>query len=154
MRQQHACGHRTPQSSMDHFQPSVNRKTTLMKFRGDNLITKSPTVFRDVSLIWLEEENLKHTYVDWDLNQQEHHLRGSCWMPYPFLSNIKYSDNNTHVYYHFTALAGSYLCEDLQNKGLGDIPGQIPHIPGKKQGKRWEELSLCQTGSSMQTKAS
>lgn len=32
--------------------------------------------------------------------------------------------------YHFTALAGAYLCEDLQDEGLGDIPGQIPHIQG------------------------
>lgn len=42
---------------------------------------------------------------------------------------------NTHINYHFTTLAGSYLCEDLQNEGLGDIPGQIPHIPA--QGERW-----------------
>lgn len=41
--------------------------------------------------------------------------------------------DNTHVYYHFTTLARSYLCEDLQNKGLGDIPGQIPHIPTNKE---------------------
>lgn len=37
---------------------------------------------------------------------------------------------SSRINYHFTALAGSYLCEDLQNKGLGDIPGQIPHIQG------------------------
>lgn len=34
------------------------------------------------------------------------------------------------INYHFTTLAGSYLCEDLHNEGLGDIPGQIPHIQG------------------------
>lgn len=37
---------------------------------------------------------------------------------------------SSRINYHFTALAGSYLCEDLQNEGLGDIPGQIPHIQG------------------------
>lgn len=42
----------------------------------------------------------------------------------------------THIDYHFTALAGSNLCEDLQDEGLGDIPGQIPHIPADK-GHRW-----------------
>lgn len=40
---------------------------------------------------------------------------------------------NTHINYHFTALAGSYLCEDLQNEGFCDIPGQIPHIPADKE---------------------
>lgn len=49
-------------------------------------------------------------------------------------------DNSTHIDYHFTALAGAYLCEDLQNEGLGDIPGQIPHIPAK--GKRWGSWAL------------
>lgn len=43
-----------------------------------------------------------------------------------------YREDNTHINYHFTALAGSYLCEDLQNEGLGDIPRQIPHIPANK----------------------
>lgn len=49
-------------------------------------------------------------------------------------------DNSTHIDYHFTALAGAYLCEDLQNEGLGDIPGQIPHIPAK--GERWGSWAL------------
>lgn len=49
-------------------------------------------------------------------------------------SEIAYTrEDDTHINYHFTALAGSYLCEDLQNKGLGDIPGQIPHIPANKE---------------------
>lgn len=37
---------------------------------------------------------------------------------------------SSRIDYHFTALAGSYLCEDLQNEGLCYIPGQIPHIQG------------------------
>lgn len=37
---------------------------------------------------------------------------------------------SSRINYHFTAFAGSYLCEELQNEGLGDIPGQIPHIQG------------------------
>lgn len=39
MRQQHACGHRTPQSSMDHFQPSVNGKTRLILSPEQNVTT-------------------------------------------------------------------------------------------------------------------
>lgn len=45
--------------------------------------------------------------------------------------------DNTHINYHFTALAGSNLCENLQNEGLSDIPGQVPHIPADK-GKEME----------------
>lgn len=39
---------------------------------------------------------------------------------------------DTYINYHFTALAGSYLCKDLQNEGLGYIPGQVPHIPANR----------------------
>lgn len=38
----------------------------------------------------------------------------------------------THIYNHFTALAGSDLAEQLQDQGLGYVPGQIPHIPKHK----------------------
>lgn len=50
------------------------------------------------------------------------------------MSGIKptHTSCGTYINYHFTALARSYLCEDLQDEGLGDIPGQVPHIPAKR----------------------
>lgn len=63
---------------------------------------------------------------------------------------ISHTGRNTHIHYHFTAFAGSYLCEDLQDERLSDIPGQVPDIPEHREA----DWSLCQTGSSTQTKAS
>lgn len=59
-------------------------------------------------------------------------------------------NHSTHVDDHFAALAGSDLGENLQDEGLGHVPGQIPHVPTD----RGRDGRLCQTGSSMQTKAS
>lgn len=59
-------------------------------------------------------------------------------------------NHSTHVDDHFAALAGSDLGENLQDEGLGHVPGQIPHVPAD----RGRDGRLCQTGSSMQTKAS
>lgn len=39
----------------------------------------------------------------------------------------------TYIYYHFTALAGSNLAEQLQDEGLCHIPGQIPNISLKNK---------------------
>ena len=38
-------------------------------------------------------------------------------------------DGLTHIYYHFTAFAGSDLAKQLQDEGFCHVPGQIPHIP-------------------------
>ena len=49
----------------------------------------------------------------------------------------------TYIYYHFTALAGSKLAEQLQDEGLCHVPGQIPHIPSfKKMGRRMTALII------------
>lgn len=87
---------------------------------------------------WESKINIKYIYGEWDFDKT------TLW-PWLLLNAISYNQiintrsGDTHIYYHFTALAGSYLCEDLQNKGLGDVPGQIPHIPTNKErdGRNW-----------------
>lgn len=83
--------------------------------------------------------------TDWErkINMEHRYRLRLSQAPQPFrplLNAFSYCQiiftkrgDNTHINYHFTALAGSYLCEDLQDKGLGDISGQIPHIPAIKE---------------------
>lgn len=44
-------------------------------------------------------------------------------------TRVRDNHTNTYVDNHLAALAGSDLCEQLQDEGLGHVPGQVPHIP-------------------------
>lgn len=49
-----------------------------------------------------------------------------------FSCETQKEDGRTHIYDHFTALAGSDLAKQLQDESLGHVSGQIPHIPKHK----------------------
>lgn len=157
MRQQHACGHRTPQSSTDHFQLSVNGKTRL---------TLSPQQWWLFSHFWQESPTVS-------------------WYIRPDITNRKRTINSRHVCGMSSSQGTQPFCLKLfpivkhysPDKGIrltSTIILQLLHgpicvntcrirgsvtsldrFPTYLQTRReMRELSLCQTGSSMQTKAS
>lgn len=111
MRQQHACVHRTPQSSTDHFQQSASKKRQIFKVR--KLSPFGGESYYSVISLFASGFTIAPTVIDWD-------------------QTINTRRIDTHINYHFTALARSYLCKDLQNERFGYIPGQVPHIPTSK----------------------
>lgn len=62
-------------------------------------------------------------------------------MLWPIFHRRNIIKDNTYIKNHFTAFAGSYLLEELQNEGLCHIPGQISHIPTREV-KRWQNQVL------------
>lgn len=56
-------------------------------------------------------------------SKSNRHIRDE---PEPEVSGF---DTNTYIDNHLAALAGSDLCEQLQDEGFGHVPGQVPHIP-------------------------
>lgn len=161
MRQLHACGHRTPQSSTDHFRPSVNVKTRLILSSQQEWQfvhcrwQEPPTVVWSVRPDLIDSGrkiNIKHI-CRLRLSQAPHHLSGHCWVPLPSVNTQCITERITLTSTIILQLLQGPIC--VKTCTMRGSVTSLDRFPTYLETRReMGELSLCQTGSSMQTKAS